>query len=126
MPYESIPNPMQVPLQVEGGQAAIFECKELKLYEGSIVTFGANSETNVIDVKSQADADDKIAALKCLYEYLINKAPNSDYELMLRANYKKEISLLNTLAAQSTKEISKPKSIDWSIVNEKLNANLRK
>lgn len=108
IPFVGLQNPMNVPVTVENGAVNVFECKEMNLFEGSIVTFGASSETPFVEFKCEADKDSKISALKELYDYLIKQAPNYDYELILRSNYKKELTLLESLAVKSTKEDEKP------------------
>jgi uncharacterized protein len=119
-------NPMNIPLEMQNGNVEIYECKELNLFEGSIVTFGANSETEFLPVKSEADKDGRILALKELYDYLIKQAPNYEYELALRANFQKEASLIKSLAVvKSTKESDEP-TIPKGIINyQNLNDNFK-
>jgi HK97 family phage prohead protease len=49
---------------------------ELKLYEGSAVTFGANSETNVIDVMKSEDKIDKAVKISNEIDLLIKGLAN--------------------------------------------------
>jgi len=99
VPLDSINNPMGIDITIDkDNMTNIFECKELALHEGSIVTFGANSQTNFIEVKSEGDRQNKVSELKSVYNYLIEKAPSYDYELMLRKNFQRELSLLNSVA----------------------------
>ena len=49
---------------------------ELKLYEGSAVTFGANSETNVVDVMKSEDKAEKAVKISNEIDLLIKGLAN--------------------------------------------------
>lgn len=102
----------------------VLECKELMLFEGSVVTFGANSETPFLGFKGSHK--DLINELDKEMEFLIKKAPNYDYELEIRRLFAKQYSLLSLLA-EDTKETVKPKPEQKKGLNlEYLKQNLKK
>lgn len=94
----------------------VFECKELNLFEGSVVTWGANMNTPFVGFKGTKE--DAIKELKTELDFLLKHAPNYDYELQLRRLYHKQISLLESTAVVNTKEASKPieKGIDYNYI----------
>ena len=53
-----------------------YQISELKLYEGSAVTFGANSETNVVDVMKSEDKIDKAVKISNEIDLLIKGLAN--------------------------------------------------
>lgn len=91
------------------GTTMAFECKELNLFETSVVTFGANQNTPFLGFKGSSE--DLVKTLQDELEFLIKSAPNYDYELSIRSLWAKQISLAESLAAKGTKEESKPKAV---------------
>jgi HK97 family phage prohead protease len=115
---------IDLPAQIDGvdGEAVIpvFECKELNLFEGSVVTFGANSQTPFTGFKGSHE--DLMKQLSDELEFLISKAPNFEYEYKMRQLYAKQYSLVKELAG-NTKEESKPKAktlIDYDYLSSHL------
>lgn len=96
----------------------VFECKELNLFEGSVVTFGANPNTPFIGFKGTKE--DALKQLNDELKFLIKHAPSYEYELQIRMLYQKQYSLLTNLVAKSTKEESKP-NIDYNYIINNLN-----
>lgn len=93
----------------EGGESKTmeaFECRELNLFEGSTVTFGANENTPFLGFKGSHD--DIETMLEEELKFLIKNAPNFEYELQLRQLYAKQKSLVTSLAELNTKEKTKP------------------
>ena len=88
----------------------VFECKELNLFEGSVVTFGANENTPFTGFKG--DKEDVVKYLQDEFKFLIKHAPNYEYELKLRQYYHNQITNLKTLTAKSIKEQTKPNDED--------------
>ena len=82
-----------------------FECKELNLFEGSVVTFGANENTPFLGFKGNSDDIEKM--LDEELKFLLKNAPNYEYELSLRKLYTQQKSLIKNLA-ENTKELTKP------------------
>lgn len=104
-----------------GATIEVFECKELNLFEGSVVTFGANSQTPFTGFKGSHE--DLAKQLNDELEFLISKAPNYEFEYKMRQLYAKQFSLAQELAASSTKEDSKPKAkaaIDFNYLTQNL------
>lgn len=98
---------MQVPgMPQDHPGVEVFECKELNLFEGSVVTFGANSNTPFLGFKGTRE--DYLKNLNDELEYLLRTSPNYEYELRIRQLWSKQISLADTLAAEGTKEERKP------------------
>ena len=83
-----------------------FECKELNLFECSVVTFGCNENTPFLGFKGTNE--DLIKQLESELNYLIKHAPNYEYELSIRQLYAKQMSFAKGLVANNTKEESKP------------------
>lgn len=83
-----------------------FECKELNLFECSVVTFGCNQNTPFLGFKGTHE--DLIKQLESELNYLIKNAPNYEYELSVRQLYAKQMSFAKELVANNTKEESKP------------------
>jgi HK97 family phage prohead protease len=83
-----------------------FECKELNLFECSVVTFGCNENTPFLGFKGTNE--DLVKQLESELSFLIKNAPNYEYELSLRQLYAKQISFAKELVANNTKELSKP------------------
>lgn len=111
--WVDLPNTVTVPMELEDedeNEASktiqAFECKELNLFEGSVVTFGANENTPFLGFKGSHDDIEKI--LDDELKYLLKNAPNYEYELSLRQLYAKQKSLISSLAEHNTKENNKP------------------
>lgn len=85
----------------------VFECKELNLFECSVVTFGCNENTPFVGFKG--NSEDLLKELESELNFLIKNAPNYEYELSIRKLYAKQISLAKSLAELNTKEEAKPK-----------------
>ena len=112
IPMTDVPAELQdccEPCLEEGGDKSqtvnAFECRELNLFEGSVVTFGANENTPFLGFKGTNEDLEKI--LDDELKYLLKNAPNYEYELSLRQLYTKQKSLIKSLA-ENTKEITKP------------------
>lgn len=96
----------------------VFECRELNLFEGSVVTFGANSETPFSGFKGSNE--DLQKALTDELSYLISKSPSYEYELQLRHLWAKQMSLVQSLAEKITKETIRPikaKGMDYAYLS---------
>lgn len=107
-----------IKMPIEGvldSMADVFECKELNLFEGSVVTFGANSHTPFTGFKGSREELEKM--INSEFEYLVRKAPNYEFELQMRHLWQKQISLIEELAAANTKENSKPKEEKPKMLN---------
>jgi HK97 family phage prohead protease len=103
-----------IKMPIEGAldsMAEVFECKEINLFEGSVVTFGANSHTPFTGFKGNIEDLQKM--LNSELEYLIRKADNYDFELQIRNLWAKQISLVQQLAVENTKQLSKPIESKW-------------
>jgi HK97 family phage prohead protease len=98
-------NWIQVPSNEEKEMEDAFECKELNLFEGSVVTFGANENTPFLGFKGNSDDIEKM--LDEELKFLLKNAPNYEYELSLRKLYTQQKSLIKNLA-ENTKELTKP------------------
>jgi hypothetical protein len=83
-----------------------FECKELNLFECSVVTFGCNENTPFLGFKGTHE--DLVKQLESELSFLIKHAPNYEYELSIRQLYAKQMSFPKELVANNTKELSKP------------------
>jgi HK97 family phage prohead protease len=83
-----------------------FECKELNLFECSVVTFGCNENTPFLGFKGTNE--DLQKQLESELNFLIKNAPNYEYELSIRQLYAKQLSFVKSLVANNTKEESKP------------------
>lgn len=102
---------------------------EVKLYEGSAVTFGANSETNVIDVMKSEDKVQKAVKISTEIDLLIKGLANgkgSDdrlYEMEMKLKYLNSQMLVLAKSEPFVKEhsqiIEPPKtddSFNWNAV----------
>jgi HK97 family phage prohead protease len=98
-------NWIQMPSGEEKEMEDVFECKELNLFEGSVVTFGANENTPFLGFKGNSEDFEK--QLDEELKFLLKNAPNYEYELSLRQLYTKQKSLIKSLA-ENTKEATKP------------------
>lgn len=108
-----------------------YEVKEVKLFEGSAVTFGANSLTNVLSVTKGADRATLIdtlntnfnSTLKTLLETL--KTSESAFELEMKLKYinSQLVQLANAESElHSVKgEALSPMAFDWFNVISKIN-----
>ncbi len=105
---------------------------EVKLYEGSAVTFGANSETNVVDVIKSEDKIDKAVKISNDIDLLIKGLANgkgSDerlYEMEMKLKYLNSQMLILAKSEPFVKEhspiiesLEAPKLFDWSEVINK-------
>jgi len=105
---------------------------ELKLYEGSAVTFGANSETNVVDVMKSEDKIDKAVKISNDIDLLIKGLANgkgSDerlYEMEMKLKYLNSQMLILAKSEPFVKEhspiiepITVVESFNWSEVINK-------
>ena len=81
----------------------VFECKELKLYECSVVTFGCNEDTPFLGFKGNT-TNELSEQLTDELKYLIKNAPNYEYELLLRNFQAKQLTLAENLTAVSIKD----------------------
>ena len=84
----------------------VFECKELNLFEGSVVTFGANENTPFTGFKGTVE--DRFKQLEDEFKFLVKHSPNFEFEMQLRQYFYKQNSLLTELAAKDTKDSLKP------------------
>lgn len=104
---------IKVPARVEGTGEEIevdaFECKELQMFEGSVVTFGSNQNTPFTGFKGEVSDIEKM--LDDELKFLLKHSPNYDYELRLRQYYAKQFSLASDLAVKNTKDELKPKEV---------------
>jgi len=110
-----------------------FEVLEVALFEGSAVTFGANDETNVVDVSKSEDKDAKIdkigAEIDIVVKAIINGQGTDERQYSLEMKLKYLNAQLLTLAKidpfnkQSIK--SEPNEIivpfDWNAVIKGIN-----
>ena len=108
-----------------------YEIKELKLWEGSAVTFGANEHTNVVDVMKAADKPDyalKIfKEIEVLQKSLINGQGTDErlYNIEMKLKYLQSQLLLlaeadpsprQSVESQANETPSKQKDFAWSKV----------
>jgi HK97 family phage prohead protease len=98
---------MPIPDHPELPSIQVFECKELNLFEGSVVTFGANSETPFVGFKGSKEDFEK--QLQEELKFLLKHAPNYEYELQIRKLYHNQQTLFKSMVAKSTKDEAKPK-----------------
>jgi hypothetical protein len=104
----------------------------VKLYEGSAVTFGANSETNVVDVMKSEDKIDKAVKISNDIDLLIKGLANgkgSDerlYEMEMKLKYLNSQMLILAKSEPFVKEhspiiepITVVESFNWSEVINK-------
>jgi HK97 family phage prohead protease len=109
-----------------------YQISELKLYEGSAVTFGANSETNVVDVMKSEDKVEKAVKISNEIDLLIKGLANgkgSDerlFEMEMKLKYLNSQMLILAKSEPFVKEhspiiepITAPKLFDWSEVISK-------
>ena len=110
-----------------------YQITELKLYEGSAVTFGANSETNVVDVMKSEDKIDKAVKISNDIDLLIKGLANgkgSDerlYEMEMKLKYLNSQMLILAKSEPFVKEhsqiiepiITSP-AFNWSEVINKI------
>lgn len=90
----------------------VFECKELNLFEGSVVTWGANMNTPFLGFKGTKE--DIFKQLNSEIEFLIKKAPNYEYELEIRRLFQKQFSLIESLAGNTgDKHKPEPQGINY-------------
>lgn len=87
-------------------QLEVFECNELNLFEGSVVTFGANPHTYFAGFKGDFNAlEDR---LKDEFKHLVKYAPNYEYEYKLRQHYASMISAMKSIKEAQTIKDKKP------------------
>jgi hypothetical protein len=109
-----------------------YQISELKLYEGSAVTFGANSETYVVDVMKSEDKVEKAVKISNDIDLLIKGLANgkgSDerlYEMEMKLKYLNSQMLILAKSEPFVKEhspiiepITAPKLFNWSEVINK-------
>jgi len=96
-----------------------YVCKEIRLFEGSVVTIGANENTPFTGFKAAELADQQSDLLQ-EFEYSIKKFDEKT-QYKLRQIYAKQIALSETLTDVDQKELlrQQPKAADWlKIANE--------
>lgn len=98
----------------DGKTMQVFECKELNLFEGSVVTFGANSATPFTGFKGSNE--DLVKYLHDELEFILRKSNMSyENEIGIRALWAKQISLAESLAGNAAtkdaKRAEKPKGM---------------
>jgi hypothetical protein len=106
---------------------------EVKLYEGSAVTFGANSETNVIDVMKSEDKVEKAVKMAAEIDLLIKGLANgkgSDerlFEMEMKLKYLNSQMLILAKSEPFVKEhspiiepIKTNEPFNWSAVISKI------
>jgi len=74
--FQYIQDKMKFIDDMDNPSKGYFMISELKLYEGSAVTFGANSETNVIDVMKSEDKVEKAVKISNEIDILIKGLAN--------------------------------------------------
>lgn len=116
-----------IQMNIEGQDATVdvLECKELNLFEGSVVTFGANSNTPFTGQKGMTK-EDCFKQLSDELEYLLRKgAITFETEMQIRSLWAKQISLEDSLADEITKEKLKadadPKGFDFKYLANNIN-----
>lgn len=119
---------------IKGG--GFYEINEVKLYEGSAVTFGANEFTNVVAVKSLEDKVDQMNKVKTNIEKTIKALTTGSYsdergyQLEMRLKYLNNQLILLAEAEPFDKEhsvkASEPKEngFDWGAVMNDLYAKI--
>ena len=117
---------------VKGG--GYYRIKEVKLYEGSAVTFGANPYTNVVSVSKGKEKDDLIIKLskeiEIVTKALINGRGTDDrlYNLEMKLKYlnSRLVDLANTETAispkaEEVKQVNKDQGYNWGEIEVFLN-----
>jgi HK97 family phage prohead protease len=84
----------------------VFECKELNLFEGSVVTFGSNFNTFFAGFKGDFVGLEE--EIKNEFKHLIKYAPNYEYEYKLRQHYKKMFDAMKAYKETQTIKYKKP------------------
>lgn len=80
-------------IETDNQGGGYFEVLEVALYEGSAVTFGANDETNVVEVAKSEDKDEKIdkigAEIDIVVKAILNGQGTDDrlYSLEMKLKY---------------------------------------
>lgn len=94
--------------EIEGKETEIeiFECNELNLFEGSVVTFGANPETYFAGFKGDFTALED--TLKDEFKHLLKYAPNFEFEYKLRQHYASMFSAMKSIKEAQTIKNKKP------------------
>jgi len=87
-------------------QEEVFECKELNLFEGSVVTFGANPHTFFAGFKGDFTGLEE--RLNDELKHLIKYAPNYEYEYKLRQHYASMFSAMKAIKETQTIKNKKP------------------
>lgn len=93
---------LQIDPNAPAMEIQVFECKELILFEGSVVTFGANSNTPFTGFKGTPEEQASILAREL--EFLLRKSPNYEHELQIRALWAKQMALSQSLVEKNTRE----------------------
>lgn len=96
-----------------------FICKELNLFEISVVTFGCNEETEFLGMKSAEEIENISQVLSIKTEEIINALP---YEqgVSVRQLLKKHIALAYIKPTKSLKEEIKPQGINLNSLTDLL------
>lgn len=90
-----------------------FIVKEVNLFEGSIVTLGANENTPFGGFKNYLDHTDDYQEMALTADRILKKMGNYEAELELRTIIQKYQSLLDYAAEEVTAMKSKPKVADY-------------
>ena len=127
--FQYIQDKMKFIDDMDNPSKGYFMISELKLYEGSAVTFGANSETNVVDVMKSEDKVEKAVKISNEIDILIKGLANgkgSDerlFEMEMKLKYLNSQMLILAKSEPFVKEhslISEPIITDvpfnWSKV----------
>jgi len=88
--FQYLPDKMRL---VDEGEKSFFEINEVKLFEGSAVVFGANSETpNLSEIKSQKDLDNALDKLSERKEVFIKALKDGNYSDKFNGLFEVELS----------------------------------
>ena len=80
----------------DGSKTEAFLCSELNLFEGSVVTFGANENTPFQGFKGSQE--DLIKQINSEEAFLLKNCKNYEHEITLRQIFSRQKSLVNQLA----------------------------
>ena len=81
---------------VELDEKEVFLCKEINLFEGSVVTFGANEQTPFTGFKGTSA--DFLKELEDQEKFLLKNCKNYEFEIALKQMFAREKSLFSEIA----------------------------
>ncbi len=103
----------------DGAKTEAFLCSELNLFEGSVVTFGANENTPFLGFKGSQE--DLIKQIESEEAFLIKNCKNYEQEITLRQIFSRQKSLVSQLA--DTKSLIKGGQADRQEETSQKNKN---